>query len=160
MIVDLVRNDLGRVCEVDSVEVPKLMDIETFASVHQMVSTVQGRLRKDRDIVDVLIATFPGGSMTGAPKVRTMDIIRGLEGHSRGIYSGALGYIGMNGDADLNIVIRTAVIADQQITIGSGGAIVALSDPEQEVEEVLLKARTVASALGYDIAFRPEALDS
>ncbi len=154
MIVDLLRNDLGRVCEIDSVRVPELMVIEQYATVHQMISNVVGVLEPGRSPIDCVRACFPGGSMTGAPKLRTMEIIDDIEREARGVYSGAIGYFGADGVVDLSIVIRTIVIrarppdgSAKTTTIGAGGAIVMQSDPEDEFAEILLKARAPMAAI-------------
>ena len=151
MIVDLLRNDLGVVCDVDSVEVPDLMVIEPYATVHQMVSTIVGRLEQERSPVECVRATFPGGSMTGAPKERTMEIIDDLEEEARGVYSGSIGYFGADGSTDFNIVIRTIVMRPGRTTIGAGGAIVMQSDADEEYEEILLKARAPMSAIARTV---------
>jgi para-aminobenzoate synthetase len=147
MIADLLRNDLGVVCEVGTVHVPFLMHVETYETVHQLVSTVRGLLREDVEPPDCIRACFPGGSMTGAPKKRTMEIIDELEGEARGVYSGAIGYFGLSGGVDLNIVIRTIVIDGETATLGVGGAIVMQSDAEDEYQEIVLKGRAPMQAI-------------
>jgi aminodeoxychorismate synthase component I len=152
MIVDLVRSDLGRVARIGSVTVPELRAVETYATVHQLVSTVQADLRPDRDAFDAVRACFPGGSMTGAPKLEAMAIIESLEPVFRGVYAGALGWFDHGGAMDLSIIIRTFVCtdgrgADRQVSFGVGGAITADSDPDAEYRETLDKARALLAAL-------------
>jgi len=140
MIVDLLRNDLGKSCTPGSVRVPKLFEVESFANVHHLVSTVNGKLAEGRDALHVLRDCFPGGSVTGAPKQRAMQIIEQLEPHRRGLYCGAIGYIGFDGNMDSNIVIRTLVYSENEIRCWAGGGIVADSDMESEYQETLDKA--------------------
>ncbi|HET7508702.1 MAG TPA: aminodeoxychorismate synthase component I, partial [Solirubrobacterales bacterium] len=147
MIVDLLRNDLGAVCEVGSVEVPEMMAVETYETVHQLVSSVRGQLRRDASALEAVHSCFPPGSMTGAPKLRTTAILDKLEGAPRGVYSGAIGWFGLGGAADLAVAIRTIVHSDRRATIGAGGAVVLQSDPEREYEEMLLKAAAALRAV-------------
>lgn len=147
MIVDLARNDLGRVCVPGTVEVEALCQVETLPTVHHLVSTVTGRLRKECDGVDLVRALFPGGSMTGAPKIRAMEIIDELEGEDRGIYSGSVGYFSFDGDLDMNIVIRTLVVSGRTVELQVGGAILADSDPDSEYQETIDKAEPLLRLL-------------
>lgn len=148
MIVDLLRNDISRVSRPGAVDVPTLCGLETYASVHHLVSVVTGRLREGLGVIDLLRASFPGGSITGAPKLRAMEIITELESHARGVYCGSIGWIGFSGDADFNIAIRTATIARGKAVFQAGGGITALSDPAAEYDETLTKARAVFEAFG------------
>lgn len=143
MIVDLMRNDLARVSVPGSVVVPKLMDVESYKTVHQLVSTVESKLKPACGLVDLLRAVYPGGSITGAPKLRSMEIIDGLEDAARGVYCGSIGYLGFNRLADLNIAIRSLSYDGKTAKFGAGGAITFLSNPEDEFDEVLLKAESV-----------------
>lgn len=151
MIVDLVRHDLGRCAEVGSVVADPVFQVETYATVHQLVSTVTARLRENSSPVAAVRAAFPGGSMTGAPKIRTMQIIDRLEGGPRGVYSGAIGYFSLTGAVDLSIVIRTVVLSGGRLRYGVGGAVIALSDPADEFEETAVKAAPLLRLL--DTAF-------
>jgi para-aminobenzoate synthetase component 1 len=147
MIVDLERNDLGRVCRFGTVRVSELMALEKYATVFHLTSTVEGRLRPGKGVVDLLKATFPGGSITGAPKVRAMEIIEELEPTRRSVYTGSIGYLGFDGNADLNIVIRTILAKERKAYFQVGGAVVYDSDPEGEYRETLDKAKALMQAL-------------
>ena len=150
MLIDLERNDLGRVCTPGSVEVDELMTVETYAHVHHIVSNVRGRLRADVTPGEVIRAVFPGGTITGCPKVRCMQIIAELEGEGRGAYTGAMGWLNRDGDMDLNILIRSAEVAGDLVGFRTGAGIVADSDPQRELEETRAKARGMLRALGVE----------
>jgi para-aminobenzoate synthetase component 1 len=147
MIVDLLRNDLSKNCELGSVKVPKLFEVESFATVHHLVSTVTGKLAPGRDAIDLLRGAFPGGSITGAPKVRAMQIIEEIEPHRRGVYCGAIGYVGYDGNMDTNIAIRTLVHSHGTVRFWAGGGIVADSQREAEYQETFDKAAALLSLL-------------
>lgn len=147
MVVDLLRNDLSRVCKDHSVTVEKLCILESYATVHHLVSVITGELKKELDAIDLLTATFPGGSITGAPKIRAMEIIAEIEPTQRGPYCGSIGYIGFNGDMDTSIVIRTFAIKNNKIIFQSGGGVVADSNPREEYKETLIKAKALRRTL-------------
>ncbi len=146
MIVDLLRNDLSRVCAPGSVEVPVLCGLESYAAVHHLTSVVRGRLRPGLGATDLIAACFPGGSITGAPKIRAMDVISSLETVARGVYCGAIGYLGFDGSMNLNIAIRTAVLGRGRAVVQAGGGITLLSDPAAEYAETLVKADRLFAA--------------
>jgi para-aminobenzoate synthetase component 1 len=147
MVTDMERNDLGRVCDYASVKVKALRTIETYASVFQATSTIEGRLRRDRDQFDLLQATFPSGSVTGCPKIEAMKIIKELEPGPRGLYTGVLGYMSFSGDMDFNVMIRTMFLNQKQITFHVGGGIVADSKPPDEWQETWDKAKPLIETL-------------
>ncbi|MBV8342856.1 MAG: chorismate-binding protein, partial [Gammaproteobacteria bacterium] len=148
MLIDLERNDLGRVCEAGTVRVDELMTIESYEHVHHIVSNVSGVLRPEVTPVGALRAVFPGGTITGCPKFRCMQIIAELEGEGRGAYTGSLGYLTRDGRLDLNILIRTMTLTGRRVSFRAGAGIVADSDPERELEETRAKARGLLAALG------------
>ena len=150
MVVDMVRHDLARVC--DGVTVPRGFEVRSYATVHQLMCEVTGRLKTNASPVDAIRAAFPGGSMTGAPKERTMRIISELEGTWRGVYSGAYGYLSLTGTADFSMVIRSVVSNERGAYYGVGGAILAVSDPAAEWEETMVKARPLLNHLGLSPA--------
>lgn len=147
MIVDLLRNDLARVCEPHSIKVTQLCELESYSTVHHLVSVIIGKLKSKKNAVDLLAAAFPGGSVTGAPKIKAMQIIAELEPHVRGPYCGSIGYVGFNGDMDSSIVIRSFAIKNRHISFHAGAGIVADSDPVREYEETLIKAKALKEAL-------------
>ena len=147
MLIDLERNDLGRVCRPGTVRVDEFMVVESYAHVHHIVSNVSGDLERDIGPGDALRAVYPGGTITGCPKVRCMQIIAELEASPRGAYTGSMGYLNLDGSGDFNILIRTAVVADREVTFRAGAGIVADSDPAAELRETRAKARGLKLAL-------------
>jgi anthranilate synthase component 1 len=147
MLVDLGRNDLGRVCSFGTVNVPELMRIERYSHVAHIMSSVVGELAESKDALDALVATFPAGTLSGAPKIRAMEIIDELEPVRRGVYGGTLGYFDLRGNADFCIAIRTLLLEDGRATVQSGAGIVADSDPETELQETEAKAGAMMEAL-------------
>ena len=150
MIVDLERNDLSRVCVAGSVEVPELAALRSYPAVHHLVAHVRGRLGRGVGVSELLRATFPGGSITGAPKIRAMEILRSLEPVPRGLFTGSLCWFGDDGTLDSSILIRSWVFGRDRAWLGAGGGIVADSDPEQEWQESNHKARALARVLGFE----------
>jgi len=148
MIVDLERNDLGRVCNYDSIKVTALRDLESYKTVYQTTSTIEGKLFRDKDNLNLLAACFPGGSITGCPKIRAMEIIEELEPNRRSVYTGCLGYLSFSGNMDFNILIRTILKKGKDIYFGAGGGIVTDSVPQKEYEETLVKAGAMMEAIG------------
>ena len=150
MIVDLLRNDLGRNCEYGSITVKKLFSIETFANVHHLVSTIQGKMSKDSNVFKLIKGCFPGGSITGAPKIRSMQIINEVEPNRRSIYCGSIGYISSNQRVDLNIAIRTVIASNNKLHFWGGGGIVYDSDVKSEYKETLDKIKPILDLLGVN----------
>ena len=151
MIVDLERNDLGRICEIASIHVPERVALESYSNIHHLVATVRGTLRGDADRIDLLKSCFPGGSVTGAPKIRAMEVIDELEPTDRGVYTGSIGYFGFDGTMDLNIAIRTCILKEERAYFHVGGGIVADSEPEAEYQETLDKASSWMAVLEGDM---------
>jgi len=160
MIVDLMRNDLARVCELGTVTVTELLEVESYAQVHQLVSTVTGQLARGRSPVDAIEACFPAGSMTGAPKLRATQVLDALEQRPRGLYAGCFGYLGVDGRVDLAMTIRSIVLDERGATVGAGGGITALSVPLEELAEAKLKAAALLAALGAGTQADAAAADS
>jgi para-aminobenzoate synthetase component 1 len=154
MIVDLLRNDISKNCARGTVRVPKLFELQSFATVHHLVSTITGRLANGRDVLHLLRGCFPGGSITGAPKLRAMQIIEELETHRRGVYCGCIGYIGFDGAMDTNIAIRTLVHTGGRMSFWAGGGIVADSSLEGEYQESIDKAAALFNLLTQNDSLR------